>query len=113
MTNKQCFNKRHLYEPPLSISPRYVSIGRQIAPTISKGFVFGTGSSLAKTMVNNILVTSNHSTDSKNNGYYEKCEHYIKIYEECISSTNDSCSTSMDLIHIYCKVDDFTKLDKN
>ena len=105
---KQIFNKRQVPFPPQASSSR--PIGSHLASTVAEGFAFGTGSSIARTMV---LATSNYNNDDdrKSHNNSVKCDHYVKLYEECITSTHDTCSTLMDLIHIYCRPTDFSKLD--
>ena len=104
---KQIFNKRQVPPPPQASSSR--PVGRHLASTLAEGFAFGTGSSIARTTVQNILATSNNN----NKGHDKKCNHYIKMYEECITATDYTCSTIIDLIHIYCKPTDFSRLDQN
>ena len=110
---KQIFSKRQVHPPPQASSSR--PFGSHLASTVAEGFAFGTGSSIARTMVSNVLATSNYNNnnnidDTKKNDHYSvKCDHYVKLYEECITSTNDTCSTLMDLIHIYCRPADFSK----
>lgn len=102
-------NKRQVPPPPQTSSSR--PFGSHLASTVAEGFAFGTGSSIARTMVNNVLATSNYNNDDdrKSHNNSVKCDQYIKLYEECITSTNDTCSTLMDLIHIYCRPTDFSK----
>ena len=112
---KQIFSKRQVPPPQQASSSR--PIGSHLASTVAEGFAFGTGSSIARTMVNNVLATSNYNNNNniddrkKSDHYSVKCDQYIKLYEECITSTHDTCSTLMDLIHIYCRPTDFSKLD--
>lgn len=103
---KQIFSKRQIPPPPQTSSSR--PFGSHLASTVAEGFAFGTGSSIARTMV---LATSNYNNDDdrKSHNNSVKCDQYIKLYEECITSTNDTCSTLMDLIHNYCRPTDFSK----
>lgn len=103
---KQIFSKRQIPPPPQASSSR--PFGSHLASTVAEGFAFGTGSSIARTMV---LATSNYNNDDdrKSHNNSVKCDQYIKLYEECITSTNDTCSTLMDLIHNYCRPTDFSK----
>ena len=107
---KQIFRKSQVPPPPQTSSSRPRPFGNHLASTVAEGFAFGTGSSIARTMV---LATSNYNNDDdrKSHNNSVKCDHYVKLYEECINSTNDTCSTLMDLIHIYCRPTDFSKLD--
>ena len=90
--------------PPLSTSSSS-NQSSSLLKTIAEGAAFGTGSTLARNTVNNIISSYPKTKSTVDDNAYSKndelCEKYVKMYEHCIQR-KESCQDIMDKVGKYC-----------
>ena len=90
-------SRKTTFQPPPPASPSFkkpqvsnISVP-SFARTIADGFAFGTGSSIARNVVNNVMGGVGTSSPSDTTAMETLCESYTKLLNNCFEKNDKDC----------------------